>query len=163
MITVPLWTSRLFGMRLLNLERAFSEDFSQRNRFQFSIRCLLEWITIAAVFMASLTYIFGKGETFVLHRDWEQIIVIAACNALLALSLTWAVLSVEKGNLRIIQAVFTFIFVHVLLFYFVNVEASDIFSFPLAVAVILPSLWFFRGIGYRLTWHRKPSQKMTAK
>lgn len=160
-IAIPLWIGRLFGLKLLNIKADSAIRPSMQNRFQFSIRCLLEWITIAAVFMGSLTYILGKGEGFALHREWKEFAFKSVLYAVAALILSWAVLGIRWTTLRvIIQVVVAFMLVRSICLRILNMEDM---SAALSIAFLLASLWFLRRLDYRLVWGNYPKTIVPAK
>ena len=109
LVAMPLWVGRLLGLRLVNIEENSQRIPPERDRFQFTIRRLLEWLTITAIFMGSLAYVFGKGEGFVLHVKWRSFAAQAACFAVLTLSMTWGVLGVRWAALRIVQVILAYV------------------------------------------------------
>jgi hypothetical protein len=150
-IAIPLWIGRIFGIHLINTKEEYT-PIQLENRFQFSIRCLLEWISIAAIFMASLSYIFGKVDGLELHLEWKKILVEAFLYSLLTLSMTWAVLGVHWRALRIIQILTIFAIVYISILQHPRGKLATLSIFPLPFYFLIPSLWFFRSVGYRLVW-----------
>jgi hypothetical protein len=151
-VVVPLWIGRLFGLRIARLSEVETRDPTRR-RFQFSIRCLLEWITIAAIFLGSLTYVIGKAEGLTVHMEWKRYAVNGACYAGMALGLAWAILGIRWSAVRVVaQAVFAFLPIRLLCQGTLLSPRAGFGDFALIAAILFPCLWYFRAIGCRIVW-----------
>jgi hypothetical protein len=151
LLVVLLWLGRLFGLRLVKVEEN-GERRPASARFQFSIRCLLEWTAIVAAFLGSLSYIFRRGTYPAMghYWFWQYCAEYAASYSTLALLLAWAVLGVRARLVRlVIQVVFAFMAVRLLVQH--ELFAHEMKTFLLA-AILLASLWCIRVIGYRMVW-----------
>jgi hypothetical protein len=146
-------------LQLINIWEKLDLSPTLQRRFQFSLRCLLEWITITAIFMGSLTYMFGQEGNFVFRNDWFETAVWALCCAICCLLLTPAVLSIHWNSAHItIQMIFAFL----VLRFFCLGGISCAFSWDdgrlarlfLTLTIFFASLWYFRGVGYRLVWRK---------
>jgi hypothetical protein len=157
-IAIPLWIGRFFGLHIINI-REKTHDSRLSPRFQFSLRCLLEWVTIAAIFMGSLTYIYGKGQGFVLHADWFDIVFWSLGYVIICLLLTCAVFWVHWNTFNImINLLAAFSILRILVFgaipffYGSDEKNSGLLH---TMLIFYSSLWFFHFIGYRLAWNRE--------
>jgi hypothetical protein len=152
LLAILLWAGRLFGLRLLNLK----DEGTCRPplaRFQFSLRCLLEWTAIVAAFLGSLNYIFPLQRGGLLnHYYWFRTgyLGYAASYACLALLLTWAVLGIRARTIRLlVQTVFAFVAVRLFYQHALVSREGETFLFS---AILLGCLWYLRAIGFRMVW-----------
>jgi hypothetical protein len=106
-VAVPLLVARLFGLRLVYWEDGAAHEFASLglDRLQFSLLFLFALMTVLALFLGMLQYVFFGDQPWLsrawsgISRSWEWPLCMAV-HTLLAWIALWAALGVRLARTR---------------------------------------------------------------
>jgi len=154
--SVPLLAVRLVGLEIVRSLPDGSKPVVYR--FQFSLRGLLEWTAGAAILLGIVPRLSDGFRDLFLPGNWQavnwQALGIFAIDGLVAVAALWVALGVQRTAVRLGVLAASGVSLAIFLAS-ERAPASWVVAFPLLVAaLLLGSLWVFRGLGYRLVWRR---------
>ena len=159
--SVPLLAARFVG---LEVARSLPDGSAPTvYRFQFSLRAMLEWTAAAAILLGMVPLLSDEFRDLFLRGDWQTnnwkavnwpTLGLFAIDGLVAMAALWVTLGVQRTAVRLAVLAASGVGLAIFLAS-MRPPASWVVAFPLLVAaLLLASLWVFRGLGYRLVWRR---------
>jgi hypothetical protein len=158
-VSLPLLLFRALGTGLVVLSAKEGEDSTNGpQRFQFSIRYLLGWMTALAVMLGTLKYV---GFFDYVPRDSRTVwftVIFSGSRAVIALAALWAALGTRWPAVRIIVLLLaTTVAFGALWLPEVGGPGSAYFVmlYFLEALLLVGLLWVFRVAGYRLSFRSR--------
>lgn len=106
---VPLSVARIGGLRLKQADRPDSSprDIRPEGRWQFSLACLLAWMTATAVVLGTIQYAVQPGFLPLVPYVWLDAGILIVAHSAMAMVGLWAVLGVGQAIGRVAAASLT--------------------------------------------------------
>lgn len=151
--SVPLLAARFVG---LEVARSLPDgSVPTVYRFQFSLRGMLEWTAAVAILLGILPLASEEFREMFRPRDLCRPVGLFAIDGLVATAALWVTLGVQRTAVRLAVLAASGVGMAIFLASMQPPDTLLVVVFPLLVAaLLLASLWVFRGLGYRLVWRR---------